>query len=475
MSKNLESIAVLFSVFIFLLYISTLSISMDDEDSVHFALGLREFNVTKYQPHPPGFPVYIVLGMAFNVIFRNELLSLTFMSALFGALTVFVFYVLSREMFNKETALLSSILLAFTPLFWLNSVKAMSDMTGFFFIVLSMLFLYRYLRYGKPYYLYVSALVLGVSAGVRIHSLFVLLPPLIYVTYRRGSDARTVLVGGGIFIAAILMWFIPLLIVTGAPEYFSSTESQLTYRIGRSYISIIGSEAGLGGVTERLIGFPYFFLLGGYGVNLAGLGILSILLLLLMIVLGLVFLRKVNPRDERCVFFSTGLAPYLLMVFVLLPPFNPRYLLLLVPLLSLAFTLAICRVKKSFLKYVLFGFFLFLLLSHSLFLALLIRTVPSPPVQLIEYVNRNYGPRDVVLLSGFLDKYFTYYGTNLTRLPETVDCDTIRKLLSEGRKVLSIRGNERCGMNPVEKASFHRDPRVHIKRSTLNLYEISAQ
>ena len=36
--------------------------SLEDIDSINFALGLRDFDVAQHQPHPPGYPVYIALG-----------------------------------------------------------------------------------------------------------------------------------------------------------------------------------------------------------------------------------------------------------------------------------------------------------------------------------------------------------------------------------------------------------------------------
>ena len=38
--------------------------SLEDIDSINFALGLRDFDPAKHQPHPPGSPVYIALGRA---------------------------------------------------------------------------------------------------------------------------------------------------------------------------------------------------------------------------------------------------------------------------------------------------------------------------------------------------------------------------------------------------------------------------
>jgi 4-amino-4-deoxy-L-arabinose transferase-like glycosyltransferase len=470
---NLDRVAVLFTVIMFLIFLSTLSISLDDEDSVHFALGLNEFNVSKYQPHPPGFPVYIAIGMSFNSFLRNEILSLTVISALFGALSVLVFYHLAKEMFEREIAFFASVLMALTPLFWLNSVKAMSDMTGLFFILLSMLFIYRYIKHGNPSYFYIGVLLSGISAGVRIHSLFILIPILIYSSFFHKKGIRIKLRGCLLLIIAILIWFLPLILITGIPEYFSTAGSQLLYRVDRPDISALGTGFTFDYLGQRMFGFPYFFLFGGYGINLAGLGVLSMLLLFFMAALIIISLKRIDHKDKRFLFFASGIVLYLIVVFITLPPFNPRYLLILIPLLSLIFTSTIWSFKKPNLRYALFGVLVLLVLIHSIFLALVIRSEPSPPVQLIDHVNENYGPGDVLILNGFALKYFIYYQTNLTLLSNrAADCGTIENLLSGGRKVLTISGSEECsGLKLSGVAGFKRDPRVHVKRSMINLYE----
>lgn len=43
-------------------HVPFLAPSLEDIDSINFALGLREFNPALHQPHPPGYPVYMVMG-----------------------------------------------------------------------------------------------------------------------------------------------------------------------------------------------------------------------------------------------------------------------------------------------------------------------------------------------------------------------------------------------------------------------------
>jgi NAD(P)-dependent dehydrogenase (short-subunit alcohol dehydrogenase family) len=46
----------------FALYTISRSPGLDEWDSVQFATGLREFNLWKHQPHPPGYPLHIFLA-----------------------------------------------------------------------------------------------------------------------------------------------------------------------------------------------------------------------------------------------------------------------------------------------------------------------------------------------------------------------------------------------------------------------------
>ena len=56
--RLLAALALVFA----LAHVPFLATSLEDIDSVNFALGLRDFNVAEHRPHPPGYPVYIALG-----------------------------------------------------------------------------------------------------------------------------------------------------------------------------------------------------------------------------------------------------------------------------------------------------------------------------------------------------------------------------------------------------------------------------
>src|SRR5687767_4444581 len=63
-SWGVGSWALLLSAAYLAAHLPSLAPSLEDIDSLNFALGLRDFEPALHQPHPPGYPVYIALGRA---------------------------------------------------------------------------------------------------------------------------------------------------------------------------------------------------------------------------------------------------------------------------------------------------------------------------------------------------------------------------------------------------------------------------
>ena len=53
-------------------HLAFLPSTLEDIDSLNFALGLHEFNPTKHQPHPPGYPVFMALGKISRAIIPSD-------------------------------------------------------------------------------------------------------------------------------------------------------------------------------------------------------------------------------------------------------------------------------------------------------------------------------------------------------------------------------------------------------------------
>jgi len=70
------------------LHLPYLPRSLEDLDSINFALGVRQFDVAHHQPHPPGYPVYMFIAKAVYTAVPDEARALGLVSVLSGGLGV---------------------------------------------------------------------------------------------------------------------------------------------------------------------------------------------------------------------------------------------------------------------------------------------------------------------------------------------------------------------------------------------------
>jgi MFS family permease len=474
--EKIDRLAVAAALLFMIAYLCTMSVSLDEEDSVHFALALTDFDVAKNQPHPPGFPIYIMLGRLFFAFTGDERVALTSMSAVFGGLTVLAVYVLARRLTNREAALTAAVITGVTPLFWLGSVKAMSDITGLFFIITTLIVILGHFESGGDRHLFIAALLCGLSSGVRIHALLILLPPIVYTPFRHKVSPYTALKAFTLLVAGMAAWLIPAVAASGGYPYIEASLGQLGYRAGDSAKSLIGIDITPALLLQRAYEFAYYFLFGGYGINLWSMGAANAILLIFIAVLALLMLKDLRSfTGRKGLLFLSVISLYLPVVFVALPPVNPRYLLILVPLCSIAASVLLHNRFGGKVRVVAVAALAAVLLSHSLFLAVEISSTPAPLHQLAGYLERNGGDETAVIGSGYAGEYLSYYAPGMPFIPaESASCDVIAGLLEEGYRVFSVDGEWECeGAVSYHVKTFTRDQRVHVKRSIVGLNELS--
>jgi len=81
---------VLLAVVFLTFHLPYLPASLEDLDSINFALGVRHFDVAEHQPHPPGYPLFILAGKAAHALIPSEAKALAAISIVAGALGVLV-------------------------------------------------------------------------------------------------------------------------------------------------------------------------------------------------------------------------------------------------------------------------------------------------------------------------------------------------------------------------------------------------
>ena len=223
-----------------LAHLPFLAPSLEDIDSINFALGLRDFNPAAHQPHPPGYPIYIGVGRvalaAVNAIrpalpqVSAEAMALSICSAVAGTLAIVCANGVFRELARAEPlegqqaariARWATVLLAVCPLFWLTGVRPMSDMPGLAIALGAQALMLA----GR---LEAGAFVAAFALGIRVQTFWLTVPLLAWLLFRRGGGAwrewgRVLLAA----VAGVLAWGVPLLIASGGLDaYLAALRTQ---------------------------------------------------------------------------------------------------------------------------------------------------------------------------------------------------------------------------------------------------------
>jgi hypothetical protein len=279
--RALAALALIFA----LAHVPYLPLSLEDIDSVNFALGIRDFDVATHRPHPPGYPVYIFLGKIATAIVGAvitatqsviEAKALAIISLLSGLLAIASLYVVYAGMKSRDepeerapfrsldiSAFAATAIAVSCPLFWYLAVRPMSDLPGLSLALAAQacLMLAWWRQSPGPdgdtrltpaqmsasgRMIVIGAFLAAFSIGVRSQTVWFTFPLLaLVIADRVGRGAAGAMLGGGImFIVGGLAWGIPLLIASGGLN---------------AYLAALGSQAGedfAGGGGEMLYASP---------------------------------------------------------------------------------------------------------------------------------------------------------------------------------------------------------------------------
>jgi Dolichyl-phosphate-mannose-protein mannosyltransferase len=199
---------------------------LDSTDAVNYALALHQFNISLHQPQPPGYPVYILLGRALNLILQNDLASLVWLSAIFSGLSVVMLYLVGRRLFNPKVGLIGALLLASSTAFWLQGEIPAPYAIDFFASTLVGWLCYRLMVAPGTRITLVSAATVGLAGAFRPQTIVFLFPLFLFSMHR--LPWRAIL--GAIFVAGVVFafFFVPAVMISGGPvAYVNAMEGIL--------------------------------------------------------------------------------------------------------------------------------------------------------------------------------------------------------------------------------------------------------
>ncbi len=209
-------------------------------DAVQFALALREYDVVKHQPHPPGYILYVALGRVVNIWLDNPTAAYVTLAVVFSGLTTFVVYFLARAAYDRATALVAATLLAVSPLFWFYGSVGLTYAGEALCASTVAYFAFRALR-GSETDAWLAAGYLGLAGGVRQSILLLLLPLWLVATIVGIRRVRTVVVGIGIIAVAVMAWFVPMIWLTGGLDRYLAASVDLAEMVVKP-TSVLGGD-----------------------------------------------------------------------------------------------------------------------------------------------------------------------------------------------------------------------------------------
>jgi hypothetical protein len=158
--------------------------SLWDWDEALFALAVRDYDVTRHHPHPPGYPLFIAAGKLVHLFVADEFRALQVVVILAACALLPLLFALARELgFSFATSVSAATLFAFLPNVWVYGGTAFSDVPAVAAGLAACTLLLRGRRDPRAFVL--GAIVLGLAAGIRLPNLLLGATPALLATWSR--------------------------------------------------------------------------------------------------------------------------------------------------------------------------------------------------------------------------------------------------------------------------------------------------
>ena len=244
-----REIAILLALFLIGLLSRTLFASriLYHWDSINFAFALEEFDVTKGQPHIPGYILYVMFMRGVDFFFGDPQVSMVVVSILASTLAIVQLYRVGRLMFSRSAGIWAALFLASSPLFWFYGEIALPHALDALLILISIELLFR-IDKGDTKIVIFTAVWLGIVGGFRPQTEVFLMPLALYAC-RKVDRTRRIYALLALVITN-LVWLIPLVLATGGLQAYWDVFRHF-YTSFNATTSIV-SGGGLGGIIRNL-------------------------------------------------------------------------------------------------------------------------------------------------------------------------------------------------------------------------------
>jgi hypothetical protein len=384
------------ALIVFLVRIITAPRTPWENDEFLFAEAVKKFEPARYHPHPPGYPLFVLLGKLFAVVTHDPWRALVVLNIVLAPIGFIALTRALRKWIDYEQIAVAASLIYFLSASMLvHGPLALSDAAAMTFVCLAFASV-------APAILPASsdagriagatqrqAIFLGLWASAAVGTRPPLLIPiaaLLVVALVRMRTTRERVICVVTFAVISLIWFLPLLVAAGGWDGLVAYETKQV-----AYFATHDAAMSRGAFTPAQIATR--FLIHPWGAKL-----LTLPLLALVLLGAPAFVRRWRPLLPLIAF--TGVQ----IVFELAsmdPADGARYSLPIMVAFALAAALGLGLIARAaHLPFVpIAGAFLFAIGSFAYVKGILLprMTGPSPPVAAAEYVKSAF-PRNTVVL-----------------------------------------------------------------------------
>ncbi|RMH38754.1 MAG: DUF2723 domain-containing protein, partial [Deltaproteobacteria bacterium] len=239
------------SALVFLTLVLQLALDIDgvlDTDTINFGLAAFRFDITDHQPHPPGYPGYVLFLKVIHLLFPNlgPIDVAKWGSRLCGMATVCAAYWVGTRSLSDEAApgrgrpLLCAVVAAFHPVIWYYGADGQSHAAE----ALLTLLLFGASVAVKARSDLRSRLLLviafGLAGSVRPTIPLLSSPLLVWVFWRRPVRDWVIAMGTGV--AATASWYVPLIVASGGWELYTRAQRALVFDLFLKNYSLFATE-----------------------------------------------------------------------------------------------------------------------------------------------------------------------------------------------------------------------------------------
>lgn len=214
-------------------------------DSSQFERGAAHFDIARHQPHPPGYPLWILAIRGLAALTGRVNSAQVILALLFTAAALGFFFPLARGMLGEEAAAGATAVLAFSPLVMLHATAPLTYAVDLF-ASCSLAWFAARLWAGEARWAPAAFATAAVTAGFRQSGVTFLLPLLCVALMHSWRKRPWIAVAGLATGAALfLAWYIPTALLTGGPGRLAALDRAQMLSALRQTSAFFGAPAAV--------------------------------------------------------------------------------------------------------------------------------------------------------------------------------------------------------------------------------------